>query len=555
MNLRKHQKELDQIADDIIAGRPIETIICECTPGSGKSMLPIIAGKLITARLADALSWICPRKTLQSQGEQNFQDPMFRELLHHNLVVRSSTNDENPCRGLNGFITTYQAVGIDHSQTVLNDFLLKRYILTLDEFHHAEEGGLWHKALKPLVDRAKYKILMTGTMERGNGSKIAFTDKYSNHPDTIVKIKYGRKDALAEQAIIPLHFSFSDGNVKWMDYDGSNVEYDSIANMPKKDAAKAIYTAITTKYAEELLAKGLSHWVDHKKRHPSSKLLIVTANVELAKKTIAFLDKYQYRSEIATSHESIAAQVAIKNFREGYIDILVGVAMFYEGFDCKQVSHIIALTHIRSKPWLEQIFARAVRIDPFAGPYETQYGYIFAPDDPLIRKVVANIEAEQAAFVKKKAPQNQGLLFDEGKSDKDGQLEPGGNIYNIIPIGSALTNGHEITLGQQQFNQPISIPETPSEIEASFRDKIESHVRQFSFMYRYSPKRLNAEIKKHFNKARNTMTSKELESVLSYIQRVYPISGSAPPEQSHASGYAKPRGEGVRVPTKAVRIK
>ena len=548
MNLRKHQKELQQIVDDTIAGSPIKTIICEVTPGGGKSFLPIIAGKLIAAGNADSLCWICPRKTLQNQGEQNFQDPLSKELLQHDLTIRSSTNDINPCRGLNGFITTYQAFGVDEKQTVLTDFSSKRYILILDEFHHAEEGGIWHEALQPLVNRAKYKILMTGTMERGNGAEIAFINNYSDHPDTVAKIKYGRKAALAEKAIIPLHFSFSDGNVRWIDYDGQEIKYDSIANMPKKDVAKAIYTAITTKYAEELLSKGLSHWIDHKKRCPSSKLLIVTANVALAKKAIAFLEKYRFRTEIATSHESTAAQIAIRRFKAGYTDILVGVAMFYEGFDCKQVSHIISLTHIRSKPWLEQMFARAVRIDPDAGPYETQYGYIFAPDDPLFRNVVKKIQSEQAPFIKKQMPKNnQSLMFDSGGDN--GLQEPGGNIYNIIPVGSALTNGREITLGQQ-LEQPESISETPSEIEADLRNQIESHVRQFSFINRYNPKRLNAEIKRHFNKARDSMTSNELEIVLAHVKRVYPLNGSG--SLSLSGNQAKPRGGGVRVPTKAM---
>ena len=221
--------------------------------------------------------------------------------------------------------------------------------------------------------------------------------------------------------------------------------------------------------------------------------------------------------------------------------------MFYEGFDCKQVSHIISLTHIRSKPWLEQMFARAVRIDPDAGPYETQYGYIFAPDDPLFRKVVAKIQAEQTPFIKKQIQRySQSLLFDgDGNEPRE---EGSNNIYGIIPIGSALTNGREITLGQQ-FEQPVFTPETPSEIEADLRDKIESHVRQFSFINPYNPKRLNAEIKRFFNKTRAVMTSNELEAVLAHVKRAYPLNGDG-----HYPAYdqAKPRGGGVRVPTKAM---
>jgi superfamily II DNA or RNA helicase len=439
--LRKHQECFAKIIDGIIAGNPTKTIICECTPGAGKSLLPIIAGKLITAGLADALCWIVPRKTLQFQGERNFQDVFFRKMLNHRLTIRASTNEINPCRGLDGLITTYQAVGLDERHTVLSDFSTKRYILVLDENQHMEENGTWHQSLQSIINKAKYIILMTGTPFRGSGTPIALmTD---TNPDTTAKIKYSRKDALAEKAIIPLHFFFSDGNAKWIDCDGQETECKSIADVRGKDTGKALYTAISTKYAEELLTKGLSHWVDHKKRSPSSRLLVVTANVALAKKAIRFLEKYNFRAEIATSHESIAAQIAMKRFKAGLTDILVGVAMFYEGFSCKQVSHIISLTHIRSQPWLEQMFARAVRVDPDAGPYETQYAYIFTPDDPSLREVASIIEAEQSPFIKKQMPRNhQSLLFDSDSSN--GHQEPGGNIYGIIPLGSALTNGREI---------------------------------------------------------------------------------------------------------------
>jgi len=52
------------------------------------------------------------------------------------------------------------------------------------------------------------------------------------------------------------------------------------------------------------------------------------------------------------------------------IDVLVTVAMAYEGLNIPAVSHIICLTRIRSAPWIEQMTARANRIDKNGGPYE-----------------------------------------------------------------------------------------------------------------------------------------------------------------------------------------
>ena len=171
--LRKRQAKLQLIVDGIIAGSEVDTIYVNATPGSGKSMLPIIIGKLIKAGLADSLVWIVPRKPLQNQGEHNFLDPCFRDMLHHNMTIRSSTNDINPCRGLDGFITIYQAIISDDDQTVLSELRNKRYILILDEFHHIEDMGVWFKAINPLWELAAFKLLFTGTIERGNGSKIA----------------------------------------------------------------------------------------------------------------------------------------------------------------------------------------------------------------------------------------------------------------------------------------------------------------------------------------------------------------------------------------------
>lgn len=113
-----------------------------------------------------------------------------------------------------------------------------------------------------------------------------------------------------------------------------------------------------------------------------------------------------------------------------------------------------------------------------------------------------------------------------------------------------MTNGREITLGQQFARPDEFAPETPSEIETSLHDQIESHVRQFSFVNRYNPKRLNTEIKRHFDKPRAAMTSNELDAVLAHVKKAYPLNGGSP--SPYAGHQAKPRGGGVRVPTKAV---
>lgn len=541
MILRKHQRELDDVINGIISGSSITEIIISACPGSGKSLLPQIAGKLITAGLADALCWVVPRLTLQSQGESDFQNPFYRKMINHNLSIRSSTNDKDPCRDVDGFSTTFQALAVDKDKIVLSEFKSKRYILIIDENHHVSKNteASWYEAIKPLADVAKYTVLMTGTMSRGDNEPIAFIpyklvgsklipDLNSNRKTAV--IIYTRSDALSEKAIIPLTFHLSDGQAKWINKDGVLKKAD-ISSAPSGIAAQALFTAISTEFARTLLETGLLHWQQLKKQNHMAKVLIVTANYEEAQKISQKLSREMLwlKHGIATSHKSKEAQRAIKQFKKGIIDALVAINMVYEGLDVPSATHIICLTNIRSAPWIEQMVARVVRVDPQAGQYEGQVGHVFAPDDVYFRKIVAKIEKEQLPFAKKTKQEQMGLF---GTPELNGAPD-----IKIQPLSSTMSGQREIFLGGRV---PMTyLLQTPSEIEANLRNKIEQHVRLYSFNNRYQNGQLNSEIKTYFGKARAEMTADELDNTYEWVKRTYPIGTVG-------------RGSGrIRVPTKA----
>ena len=528
MRPRKHQLEAMHIVDEIISGAPIRDILFYVTPGGGKSMIPIIFSKLIQAGRADAICWICPRKSLQYQGEANCADPFFRQMFGHTLSIRASTNEPNPCRGLNGFITTYQAIGLDITGSVLQEIRSKRYILVLDEFHHAEEDSLWENKLQPIYDAARFRVKMTGTLERHSGKKVAFTTydgiQVSTEPNGSERIvRYTRQDALAERAIIPLHFTFNDASVRWIEGEEEK-DYDSLSYVPAEDTGKALYTAINTDYAQELIYKALDHWTEHRRTDQSAKMLIVAAKISNAQEALETLrSRYRY-CEIATSAETEAAQEAIRRFKQGDTHILVTVAMAYEGMDVPEVSHIVCLTNIRSTPWIEQMLARAVRVNK-AVPYEQQYGYVYTMDDPRMHEIVMKIRAEQLPFLRGRGGEQMGLFDQPGESTKP--------AYDIEPMASSLTNGREYTLGEHwpaldheiEYRSPATI-ETPSDIERRLRNEIESAVRRYCSVYRLKEQKANAQIKTYFQKGRSEMTIPELEECLEYVNRIFAVNGT-----------------------------
>lgn len=528
---RQHQSEFEKVIDTIIDMRSseIRTILCKVTPGGGKSALPIIAGKLITRGLADKLLWICPRMALQVQGERNFIDPFFRAMFTHNHTIRSSTNEPDPCRGHSGFISTYQAIAADRHQTVLNEVTRRRYIVILDEFHHLDIDGEWHKALKPIVDAAKFLVLMTGTLERGDLKKIAFVEytdskyKYGARPVMIgdnetAVIEYERVAALEDHAILPIHFVFSDGRSSWETANGNTVNAESFYNVMPKERGSALYAALSTEFAEHLLALALNHYLIYQRTVRSAKFLVVTANIAEARRHFQKLKNNGYLVGLATSHDSDEAIEQIENFKQGGVDILVTIAMAYEGLDVPEASHIACLTHIRSKPWIEQMFARAVRINKMAGAWQDQIAYVFAPDDMLMREIVLEIEAEQIKSVRDGRPVQRILTNSKARA-------------RIMPLGSAATNQREARLNPKL--------KTPKQKEESLLSEIEGHIRRFAFTNRMQPRDINTELFREWGKPRRSMRLEELEKLYAHIRKKYPN--------------GKPiRGTGIqRVPTQA----
>lgn len=531
---RKHQVEFEKIIDDIGAGAGTKDIILHATPGSGKSAIPIIAGKLIARGLVDRLCWIVPRKSLQDQGERNFVDPFFRNMLDHKMLIRQSTNEDDPSRGLSGFITTYQAAGIDGDQTLLFEFMRRRYVLILDEFHHVELDGIWYKTIKPLYDAAFYRVLMTGTLERGDKCRIAFMPYRETaqgfvpdiHPSaSTAVVKYTRADALKEQAILPLKFHLNDARAAWIDKEGGEHAVYQVSTLERREiAAQAVFAIVNSEFAEQLLRSALEHWLKWKQIHQRSKMLVVTASIERAKAVLKSLQG-RFRCAIATSDDSTEAHKNILAMKCGLLDVLVTVAMAHEGLDIPEVSHVACLTNIRSRPWIEQMIARAVRIDRHGLPYHEQRAFVFAPDDMLMRDIVEGIRLEQLPFAT--AGEQLDLFGGDGTNE--------GPKKQIKPLESEMIGGREIDLAGDV--SAMGMVKTPTDIEGALRDRIDRHIKMYAWKGRYNPKRLNVQVKEIFGKPRAEMTLEELRAVYRYVSATFDI--------------ARVRGTGRRVPTKA----
>lgn len=576
--LRAHQRELDARCQEILAGGRISRIFLGVTPGGGKSLVPVILAHRLIPRIADGICWVVPRRSLAVQGEADFTDKS-RTIIPHTTIIRLNTNDVNPARGLQGYVTTYQALIEDAAHTNLQEFQRRRMILVLDEPHHMHEEGAFYKAVRPLVDRAALTVFMSGTWERGDGKRVAFAPyvqvpggweldipRYNDVRGSDAFISYTRTEALRERAIKPLRLVNNDGQTVYIDRDGTERRIESLAESGDY-AADAIFAALQTRYAQELLAKCARDWLNHRTQRPNSKLLVVAHSIAAAHLYLRQLRELGIeRAAIATSDETQAALAHIERYKQRYnepqvLDALVTVAMAYEGLDVPAITHIACLTHIRSRPWIEQMAARAARVDKDGGPYDEQFGYIYGPDDPLLHACFTAILEEQEPFVRERATQERL----DGESDEPRER---GEYTTIAPVSGALTRErvtdlasgdgityHEAAVIREALTQhnlagivdpllfkklvgtyerlsttmPETVPApvaevTPSVKERQLRKDIQTYVNRYEADRGWTHGTLNKLLYQRFLKPRDRMTIAELQQVWAWLQEHYRLS-------------------------------
>ena len=463
--LRTHQAQLFAIARAIASGEAsgVADILAAVTPGGGKSLLPVLASHALrTAGVVARVCWVVPRDSLRLQAEEAFADPGWRAALGHALSVRAAENAPDPSRGLSGYVTTYQAVAAAPALH-LAEFRRHPTLLVLDEAHHLpaldeavaegpDPAAAWSAALLPLLSQARVRLLLSGTLERADGRRILWLPyrragttgqgtAASRRGDEVdlaapgwAVVGYSRAQALSERAVLPVRFGALDGEASWLAEPGPDRTRAQLgphrlgAAFPSETTRPALFTALRTGFADALLREAFDATrrlrADRRARlgvapgepcRGLGKLLVVAPDQEQARRYLALLRgrvpaAARDTVRLATSDERDAHDTLAAYRLRAEPSVLVTVAMAYEGLDAPEVAVVAALTHIRSRPWLEQMVARATRVDPHAGPYEEQEALVFHPDDPFFAKFRWRMEQEQGTRARPRPARRQGDL-------------------------------------------------------------------------------------------------------------------------------------------------
>ncbi len=590
--LRAHQRRLLGLVQAIAAGQTeARDILAAVTPGGGKSLLPVLAAHtLIGAGLVERVCWVVPRDSLRLQAEEAFADPTWRQALGHALSVRAADNAPDPSRGLAGYVTTYQGVAAA-PDLHLREFTRHRTLLVVDEVHHLpalgevdpvaavqaeqlgeDQASAWSAALLPLLECASVRLLLSGTLERADGKGIlwlpyrmgprARTREVALDAPGWAVIGYSRAEALRERAVLPVTFGALDGEASWQDETGTELGPHRLGGShPDETTRPALFTALRTGFAEALLREAFVAIRDLRARRRQEKglagpgatapglgkLLVVAPDQAAARRYLEIVRGWIPQAQageaaqLATSDTPRAHEVLAAFRLRPEPSILVTVAMAYEGLDAPEVAVVAALTHIRSRPWLEQMVARATRVDPRAGPYEAQRALVFHPDDPLFAQFRRRMEIEQGTLARRPKPRPPQASLPLWLLEQLGPRKPG-----IVPLSSnalalrfdTLRPGPELALRRpEQEDAQAELLDPPSVLERRLRIRLGEMVSRQAvedeagraglkgghggslagpgLAHRY-----NAVLKRiSGNKSRAQMTLAELEAAAAWLER------------------------------------
>lgn len=387
MNLREHQRKLELVLSQIKEEMLPLDILIDVVPGGGKSMLPgLLAERFPNHKIA----WFVPRLSLRRQAAVGM-------LENFGIPIRESGNDTNPSRGTRGFVATHAALTTD-PDLWRHELSRTPYLLVIDELHHAklfpskEEQNSMASAIAQLPYHVR--LCMTGTLDTNDNSLIynvpyaATARGYELQLEDFSGklIRYNRQSALSEGAIVPVEFHYHNGVVKWETKEG--IREVELSESDRQDESQAMWTALRTDHAMQLLDNAILHW-----REFGGKLLVVVADQQTAKSYQSYIRKQGISCGLAIS-DAADAHDDIEEFREGDMECLVTCQMAYEGLDVPEITHLVCLTHIRSRPWILQMLARAWR----AAPGKTKC-WAFVPDDPRMNRVIDLIRSEQEMIV------------------------------------------------------------------------------------------------------------------------------------------------------------
>ena len=444
--LRSHQSAA------VAAGREIgkhldqgSTTVLEVVPGGGKSRcIPLLYSKL-QKKQRNGVVWLGPRLSLQGQNAQAAAEGVDGK---GSLGLRIADSVDaylcSPSEFPDGYSDNYcnLAVNVGKHISALKAMMFETGIpplLVADEMHHLkrDDGSVlepgWSRAFREFEntlhefaergEKQVHRLLMTGTPFRTDGAPVYGLEygqacegdlhQFADEDEPFLPkgtfasgilerrnkgpnrwIRYSREDAIAENAITRIRPYWYDGEVFAEDYGASYMMSEAPDRKLALNAARSfVHETNLDASMKPIVSQAYSNLTDYREDFPGAQLIVVCSRQSVVKKMAKWIRETMEPCAVAISDDA-ASKKNIDRFRKGEVNVLVTVAMAYEGMDAPKATHLVFLGSYRSASWLSQCFARVWRWGPSNWGSHDRVAHLYLPKDPRMILSCAEIEED-----------------------------------------------------------------------------------------------------------------------------------------------------------------
>jgi len=430
-NLRKGAREVQGLREwqeraivdvDAATARGDADFLCVATPGSGKTRFALEFAKRQLGAGCEQVVVVTPSDHLKTQWAQAAARVGIQ--LNPELSGRI-VREYGHGRSFHGLVWTYQSVA--RHPLVMRAHIGQRPTLVIcDEIHHAGDDLSWGKSIREAFERARFRLLLSGTPFRQDNCTIPFV-RYDNGR-SVADFVFTYGDAIKAGQCVEVYFPEWGGRATW-EYDGEVYEHTFDDALSWDDRGRRLNTAIDgdSEFLLDMIEDANRKLLEIRATMPNAGGLVVCKSQDHARQVAVLLKRVTGREPVLAVSDEPRASATIAAFadRRSPDPWLVAVRMVSEGVDIPRVKVGVYATNVRdSELYFRQFVGRFVRVSPETHPSQpTEDAMVYIPKDP-----------DLCAYARDIAEERDHVLEEAELSDQPGGSGGGGNGSRFRPL-------------------------------------------------------------------------------------------------------------------------
>lgn len=368
-------------------------------PGCGKSLLALLACKKAKERGFRRIIVVVPSIELKNK--------FINDALNSGIKLwhADNGNGARPPRGYDGVVTTYAAVAAGDAKRIYRKGCSADTMVVLDEIHHAGDKAAWGESIQYAFEQAGFRLLMTGTPFRADGSAIPFVEYDADGKiKTDFSYTYGEAWMDSPKPIRTLQFHRQGADAQWQWKDDIG-DVGDVHRLSSSEADDKTHTLVLGRllnpdnsYMSDTIAKAHADLMARRAHTPDAAGLIVCKDQDHARRVQRLLHQVTgVNAPVVTSDETGSTE-AIASFRSGTAPWIVAVKMISEGVDIPRLEVLVWATVERAELFFQQVVGRVVRRRT---PNDMRAA-IYIPNTPIYDDLASQLENMLAYALREK---------------------------------------------------------------------------------------------------------------------------------------------------------